>query len=202
MRIVAGRFRGHHLAPVPRRGVRPTADPVREALFNILGARVIDAAFLDLAAGTGAVGLEALSRGAAPVYLVEHDAAALRVIRRNLELLRIDLAVDDLHVVPSDVGAWLAGPLKASLGQTIGVAFLDPPYGDPRLPRWIERIARSDLLDDESLVVVEHRTGDPPEFPGLDVRWTRRYGDTSLTAAGPGEGRRGTGEDAEKADIA
>ena len=143
-----------------------------------------DAPFLDLAAGTGAVGLEALSRGARPVFLVERDRSALSAIRRNLELIHIDPAgSEDIHVVRAEVGAWLAGPAREQVPCGVGVAFFDPPYGDPRLPRWIEVLAGSGLLDGESLVVVEHRTGAAPAFPGLEVRWTRRYGDTSLTAA-------------------
>ncbi len=184
MRIVSGRYGGHHLASVPRRGVRPTADPVREALFNILGARVIDRAFVDVAAGTGAVGLEALSRGARPVFLVERDRAALGTIARNLELLHIPPAGnDELRVVKAEAGAWLSGAARREVPAGVGVAFFDPPYGERRLPEWITALCTSELLDEDSLVVVEHRTGEDPEFPGLVIRWTRRYGDTSLTAA-------------------
>ncbi len=184
MRIVSGRYGGHHLASVPRRGVRPTADPVREALFNILGARVIDRPFLDVAAGTGAVGLEALSRGARPVFLVERDRAALSTIARNLELLHIPPSGnDELRVVKAEAGAWLSGAARRDVPPGLGVAFFDPPYGERRLPEWIDALSASELLDEDSLVVVEHRTGEDPRFPGLVIRWTRRYGDTSLTAA-------------------
>ncbi len=182
MRIVAGRFRGHALAPVPRRGVRPTSDPLREALFNILGPAVADRPFLDLAAGTGAVGLEAYSRGAAPVFLVERDRAALAAIRRNCELLRVG-AEDPVRVVAADVGAWLAGPAAAEVGGPVGAAFLDPPYGEPKLARWVEALASSSLLDEDSLVLVEHRTGDEAPVGRLSRLWTRRYGDSSLSAA-------------------
>lgn len=184
MRIVAGQYRGRRLAPPPRKGVRPTPDPVREALFNILGARVMDRSFLDLAAGTGAVGLEALSRGARPVWLVEQDPAALRVIRRNLELLGLESAPGgDVVVVQADVGAWLARAARQEVPPGVGVVFLDPPYSAQLLERWASRLVNTGLLDAESLVVVEHRSGEAPSLPGLFVRWTRRYGDTSLTAA-------------------
>lgn len=188
MRVIGGQYRGHALAPVPRRGVRPTADPVREALFNILGPRVAGRPFLDLGAGTGAVGLEALSRGAEPVFLVERDRAALAVIRRNVALLRIDAEpAGPLRIVAGDVGTWLAGPATAAVGGTVGAAFLDPPYGEPRLARWIAALAASGLLDGESVVVAEHRTGDVPPLPGVILRETRRYGDSSLTFADAGQ---------------
>ena len=185
MRIVAGEFKGRTLAPVPRRGVRPTADPVREALFNILGAEVRDEAFVDIAAGTGAVGLEAYSRGARPVVMVERDRHAADTIRRNLERLGLDpRGTDGLVLAFAEAGQWLRGAARDLLPPRVGTFFLDPPYGEPRLARWIEAIAHGGWLDDESLVIVEHRTGDPVAWGPLSARWTRRYGDSSLSAGG------------------
>ncbi|NJN64348.1 MAG: 16S rRNA (guanine(966)-N(2))-methyltransferase RsmD [Acidobacteria bacterium] len=179
MRIVGGEFGGRRLAPVPKRGVRPTADPVREALFNVLGSRILGCPFLDLAAGTGAVGLEALSRGASPVVLVEKDRHALAALRRNLETL--DLRDDSrARVVPLDCARFLSGPADPA---PVGVAFLDPPYDDPALARWLLLLAERGWLDGESLVVVEHRTGAVPPLGSLTALWSRRYGDTTLTAA-------------------
>lgn len=184
MRIVAGEFKGRTLAPVPRRGVRPTADPVREALFNILGPGLRGRAFVDVASGTGAVGLEAYSRGARPVLLVEQDRQALDTIRRNLDRLGLDpRGSDELVVVPSEAGRFLRGPAKDLLPPAVGVFFLDPPYGEPRLARWIERIAAGGWLHADGLVVVEHRTGDAVAWGPLVPRWTRRYGDSTLSAA-------------------
>lgn len=183
MRIIAGRFRGRALAPVPKRGVRPTADPVREALFNILGPEIAGRPFLDLAAGTGAVGFEALSRGASPVFLVEKDRQALVSIRRNMELLDLPPGGgEEVQVRAVDVLSWLKGAAAAEVGGAAGVVFFDPPYGEPRLPRWIDALVASGLLDEDSLVIVEHRTGDVPDLPGLELLWTRRYGDSSLSA--------------------
>jgi 16S rRNA (guanine966-N2)-methyltransferase len=185
MRIVSGEFKGRTLAPVPRRGVRPTADPVREALFNILGAGVRDEAFVDIAAGTGAVGLEAYSRGARPVVLVENDRHAAETIRRNFERLGLDpRGAEGLVLAAAEAGQWLRGAARALLPARVGCFFLDPPYGERRLPGWLEAIAGGGWLDDESLVVVEHRTGDPVAWGSLSLRWSRRYGDTTLSAAG------------------
>ncbi len=185
MRIVSGEFKGRTLAPVPRRGVRPTADPVREALFNILGAGVSNQAFVDLAAGTGAVGLEAYSRGARPVVLVENDRHAVATIRRNLERLGLDpRGAEGLVLATVEAGQWLRNAARELLPPRVRCFFLDPPYGERRLSRWLEAIAGGGWLDDESLVIVEHRTGDPVEWGSLSPRWSRRYGDTTLSAAG------------------
>lgn len=179
MRIVAGRFRGHHLAPVPKRGVRPTSDPVREALFNILGPRVAGLPFVDLFAGTGAVGLEALSRGADPVVLVERDRNALRTIHRNLELLKLSPG-EEVQVAPVDVGRWLDSEEAWSSLAPAKVVFLDPPYGDTRIGRWLEQLAGTGLVGPESLVVVEHGVGEPPPSTGFREVFSRRYGDSAL----------------------
>ncbi|RMG44989.1 MAG: 16S rRNA (guanine(966)-N(2))-methyltransferase RsmD [Acidobacteria bacterium] len=181
MRIIGGRFRGHRLAPPPRRGVRPTADPLREALFNILGDRVRARPFVDLCAGTGAVGLEALSRGAEPVLLVERARAALRTIEANLRRLGLDPRSPAVRVVRADAAIWLAGPEPARYRGA--VVFLDPPYGDPSAPRLAAAVFRSGLLGSDGLLVVEHRAGEVPPAP--EPLWSRTYGDAALTAYGP-----------------
>lgn len=190
MRIVAGRFRGHRLAPVPRRGVRPTADPVREALFNILGNEVEGKPFIDLCAGTGAVGLEAFSRGASPVVLVERDRQALATLRRNLEILRLGDR-EPVFVAGAEVLRWLENPAEWSDFAPAGVVFLDPPYGDHRLARWLARLARHPLAGPESLVIVEHASSDPPPGEGFAEAWRRRYGDSALWAGRPLSGGAG-----------
>jgi 16S rRNA (guanine966-N2)-methyltransferase len=153
---------------------------VREALFNILDAEHYEGKpFLDLAAGTGAVGIEAFSRGASPVFLVERDRQALAVIHKNLGLLGAE-GLPELCAVAADVGKWLK---RARLERPAGVVFLDPPYGERALARWLELLASSDLIDRETLLIVEHRSGDPPKLGVLQPLWERRYGDASLTAA-------------------
>lgn len=181
MRIIGGHYGGRVLTPVPKQGVRPTADPVREALFNILGACVSDGGFLDLAAGTGAVGLEAYSRGARPVVLVDKDRKALETIRRNVRLLEGDgPPLEGLKIVAEDVLRWLRAVKTGDL--SIATAFLDPPYDRPRLGPWLQALAASGVLLPGAWVIVEHRTGHPPDPGPLTPRWTRRYGDSSLSA--------------------
>ena len=182
MRIVGGRLGGRRLAAVPRQGLRPTADPVREALFNILGSRVRGRPFVDLCAGTGAVGLEALSRGAEPVLFVEQSRASLKVLTRNLALLGLDSSVGASRIVQEEVGKWLEHP-RGLPASPVEVVFLDPPYGERRKVRWLDRLlASGDWLGSEALIVVEHRSGDPPHSPIAEPCWSRRYGDTTLTA--------------------
>ncbi|MBP7146183.1 MAG: 16S rRNA (guanine(966)-N(2))-methyltransferase RsmD [Acidobacteria bacterium] len=183
MRIVAGEFGGRRLAPVPRRGVRPTADPVREALFNILGERVVGQAFVDLGAGTGAVGLEAFSRGARAVFLVERSREALATIRRNVELMAIDPEqARHLVIVAADVLPWLRGPALPALPAAVRFFFADPPYDDPRLARWVAAVAGTGRLAADGLLVVEHRTGRAVDPGPFRLEWSRRYGDSTLTA--------------------
>ena len=182
MRIVGGAYRGHRLAPAPKRGVRPTADPVREALFNIVGAQVGGRAFVDLCAGTGAVGLEAVSRGAEPVWLVERARGALAVMRRNFERLGLDETAGPARIAAADCSTWLGREAEQALaGLEVAVVFLDPPYGDGRLAEWLETIARAGWLSDKSMVVVEHRRDERVAAPSLTETWSKRYGDTGLT---------------------
>jgi len=138
MRIIAGTFRSRGLAAPPGMSTRPTSDRLRETLFNVLAPRIEGAVFLDLYAGSGAVGLEALSRGAARVAFVERAPAALKVLNGNLERLGISSGV---RVYAKSVGAFLrssAGPNpkqekdprpeKNPKPERYGVVFLDPPY--------------------------------------------------------------------------
>ncbi len=179
MRVIAGTAKGHRLAAPPGRGTRPTSDRVREALFSSLQPRLRGARVADLYAGSGALGIEALSRGAAAVTFVERDARVQRVLRENLEHTglgdRADLLVSDVAEVLRD------GPP----GAPFDVALLDPPYRTDRqgLLEVLELLVDHLALD--ALVVVERSTRSPdPEWPPrLRPGRVRRYGDTSLHEA-------------------
>jgi len=150
---------------------------VREALFDILGSRIEGACFLDLYAGTGAVGIEALSRGASRAVFVERDRAAARIIRENLTLLGRDAAAE-IVVLP------MAASLAALTlrGERFDVVFLDPPY-DPGVSSEVLSAA-STLVHPGGILVVEHPTRRPPDPPGqpsYGAGRIYRYGDTSLT---------------------
>ena len=176
MRIIAGAFKGRRLAPVKGR-TRPTAAKVREAVFNILGSAVVGVRVLDLFAGTGALGIEALSRGAAAAVFVEDHPESLKVLRRNLA----DLGLADRTTVwPLPVTTALKQ--MAGRGERYGLAFLDPPYGGPEAVAALTALAALPLLAPGARVVVEHsRRESLPEVCGALTRLTvRRYGDTQV----------------------
>jgi 16S rRNA (guanine966-N2)-methyltransferase len=175
LRIIAGSLKGRTLAPVKGR-IRPTAAKVREAVFNILGPAVLEARVLDLFAGTGALGIEALSRGALEAVLVEDDPTALKVLRRNLETLGL---TDRSEVLP--VTVFSALKKLAARGSQFGLAFLDPPYGGEAAAA-LAALAGPGLLLPQAVVVAEHgRRETLPESCGtLKLQEVRRYGDTQV----------------------
>jgi 16S rRNA (guanine966-N2)-methyltransferase len=180
MRIIAGEFKGRRLAAVKGR-IRPTSDKVREAIFSILGSAVLEARVLDLFAGTGALSLEALSRGAAGAVLVEEHAAALSVLRQNLEALGIH---ERVRVLPLPVSAALR-KLTAQ-GTQFSLIFLDPPYGRGLALNTLEALQDSCLMQPDARVVAEHshRETLPEQVGRLRLNQCRRYGDTQVAFYG------------------
>ena len=172
MRVIAGAYGGRRLQAPPGRGTRPTSDRVREALFSILGARVEDAAVLDLFAGSGALGLEALSRGATSATFVDSAPAAIRVLRANLETLGAAA-----EIVRADAPRWLS----AARGEArqYSLVFLDPPYGRAGELGAVLSDALPGVLAPEALVVTESDRRAPLTLtmPAIDER---RYGDTLI----------------------
>lgn len=168
MRIIAGRWKGHGLKVVRAKGVRPTTDRVREAWMSALGAGVVDARVLDLFAGSGALGLEALSRGASSVVFVERARGALSVLRANIELLG---ASEECTVVDRDVFRFLAGPL-----EDFDVALADPPYQGGAARRLVERYVQEPFARE---LWLEHPWRESLALP--EGSRTRRYGDTALS---------------------
>jgi 16S rRNA (guanine966-N2)-methyltransferase len=170
MRIIAGRWRGRRLDAPPGRDVRPTGDRVREAWMSILRDELPDASVIDLCAGTGALGLEALSRGAAHVTFVEQSPAVLRVLNKNIDHLS---ARDAVTVLRSDAHSVAT---QASAGQ-YDVAFADPPYAsalaDELVAAWRERPFAWCLS-------IEHDSTRTLDVAGLDAQ-SRRYGSTTIT---------------------
>jgi 16S rRNA (guanine966-N2)-methyltransferase len=176
MRIIAGEFKGRRLAAV-KGHIRPTSDRVREAIFNILGPAVAEATVLDLFAGTGALTLEALSRGAREAVLVEDQGAALGVLRRNLAALGLE---DRTRVMPMPV----QGALRklAAQEEQFTLVFLDPPYERGLALETLATLQGSGLLFPEAKVVAEHsyRETLPEQVGRLKLSQGRRYGDTQV----------------------
>jgi 16S rRNA (guanine966-N2)-methyltransferase len=172
MRIIAGTHRGHTIHAPPGLGTRPTSDRVRESIFNIVGP-LDGAEVLDLYAGSGAMGLEALSRGAARATFVERDGDAVRTIERNLDKLRLKATV-----VRQDALTALAR--EAGTGRKYDLVLLDPPYDmyadlQPQLARYLPAV-----LAEDGLLVVETDARVEPELP-LTLRTSRKYGSVRVT---------------------
>jgi 16S rRNA (guanine966-N2)-methyltransferase len=152
MRIIAGKYRGLRLAGLKGGKLRPTSDQLRETLFDVLGPAIEGSAFLDAYAGSGAVGLEALSRGAAEVVFLEHHRAAVTLIRENLKSLRIEAG---FRVIASQA---LSGfDRLAEEGTHFDYAFLDPPYSEiSEYHHALRQLGRSRILRQAAWVIAEH----------------------------------------------
>ncbi len=181
MRIIGGRARGLHLAPVgigdAEAHLRPTSDRVREAMFNLLinggyGNPLTGARVLDLFAGTGALGLEALSRGAAHVSFVDDGAPARALIKRNIALMRAEAETDILR--------FDAARLPENRALPFSMLFMDPPYGKGLAEIALAACLRGKWLAPGALVIWEEGSA-PAHFPGLDRLDQRKYGETYVT---------------------
>lgn len=174
MRVIAGIARGTQLVAPRARTTRPITDRVKEALFGILGGRVIDARFLDLYAGSGAIGIEALSRGATHVTFVERGREAIAALRTNLERTRFgDLA----EVATGDVERFLESDRAAGPWD---LAVLDPPFAERAMVAPLERL-RAHLAPGATVVLRHHWRVEPPAVEGYRVTRQRRFGETMLT---------------------
>jgi 16S rRNA (guanine966-N2)-methyltransferase len=176
VRVIAGRFGGRHLKVPPGQDTRPTTDRVREALFSVLGLAVRGARVADLFAGTGALGLEALSRGAVSVDFFESRSQALAVLRGNVATLGV---ADEVSVVSSPL------PRGIKPGRPWDLVFADPPWGKRLAAAPLERAIALERLAPGALAVVEERRGEQPDAAywrgiGLVLEDERVYGDTSL----------------------
>lgn len=169
MRIIAGRWRGHAIAAPPGAGTRPTSDRIREAWMSVLQNDIPGATVLDLFAGSGALGLEALSRGAARVTFVELAAAPLMALQANVEKLGAD---DEVEIVRADAHKYAA----ALAPGAFDIALADPPYGREDAMRMVQAFARRPFA---RLLCIEHRAR--TTLPALPAARSRRYGDTALT---------------------
>ncbi len=178
MRIIAGEWKGRRLGPVRGRGVRPTSDRIREAWMSILGDRIRGARVADLFAGSGALGLEALSRGAAHVTFVEHGRTASRVLERNIAALG---AGPRATLLRADVMAHL----RALEPFHYDLAFADPPYDRGYTARLVTSYADSPFARE---LWVEHAARE--QFPPEAAAEQRRYGGTALSRVKqPGDNR-------------
>jgi 16S rRNA (guanine966-N2)-methyltransferase len=185
MRIIAGKYRSRRLKTpgFPRearspQGVRPTSDRLRETLFNILGPSVEDSLFVDLYAGTGAIGIEAISRGARKVFFIDRDPACISLVRQNLESLDIRTGIE---VITADAERGLE---KLAARHLIAdFIFFDPPYNDDGYSDLLEYLDASHLVAPQGIVIAEHSS--KLELPERLVRLERtrllEQGDAALS---------------------
>ncbi len=158
---------------------RPTSEKVRQALFNILGPPPDDTHVLDLFAGSGALGLEALSRGAASVTFVERARPALAALRKNVESLDV---ASQVTIVTTDVERFLAAPPAGAAAPRWRWIFLDPPYAAGVFETTLGNLPRARLTPDADIIVEHAHRAPPPDRVGFLLRTDlRRYGDTELS---------------------
>ena len=179
MRIVAGEFKGRRIVAPEGRGIRPTLEIVREAVFDSLGARVRGARALDLFAGCGAMGLEALSRGAAHVTWCDIEPRSLAAVRENIQKLGVAPSRCAVH----HVAALTAIRRFEKSGQLFDIVFVDPPYEDGLYDETMLALAMNRLVLPGGVVVVEHgkRIEPEPTYGDLTRDRTRRYGESRIS---------------------
>ena len=191
MRVVSGTGGGCKLQPVPGMNTRPTTDRVKENVFNLIQEHVRGAEVLDLFAGTGQLGIEALSRGARHCDFVERDKAAYNIVCKNTQAARVD---DRSTVHRAEAAAFLSHAPK----QGFGIIFLDPPYGGRILENALLQIETFDILSTDGIIICESAVGDRFAH-GFEVVRERRYGATMITVLRRQNG--GTDERHENCDL-
>ena len=179
MRITGGQAKGRRLAPFKGRHIRPTTDQIRETIFNIIGQDLCGLKVLDLFAGTGSLGLEALSRGAQCALFIDKSRYAVNLIRRNAVICGFENACS---VIKRDLRKGLPWdhPL---MKEAVDLVFLDPPYGKKAIPLLVSELSTKDVLSSRSLAVAESGKNEklPFSLGEFQIIDTRVYGDTRIS---------------------
>lgn len=178
MRIIAGLYKGFRLQTFSGRNIRPTPSKVREAVFDILGSNIVNSDFLDLFAGTGAMGIEALSRGAKKATFVEKNRKAILIIRQNLSM------IDSTHfyyILHHDI--FQAINILSSETKKYDIIFLDPPYLKDYAQKLLIKIDQSQVAKDNSIIMVQHQIKEniQGDFHRLVFLKEKKYGKSALT---------------------
>lgn len=174
MRIIAGEKKGRKLNSPKDDLIRPTPDKVKGAIFSMMAEKVLDSTFVDLFAGSGAIGLEALSRGAKKVFFGDHDTASVNLTKKNIEHLDYQNSAEVLHGDFKEV--------LAEVKEKADIIFLDPPYNKGFYDEILEAISKSDALRKDGVVIVERDSFNqiPDEAGDLVKTDTRKYGKTAI----------------------
>jgi 16S rRNA (guanine966-N2)-methyltransferase len=181
VRIIAGTFRSRVIKTLEGQATRPTSDRLKETLFNLLQSRIQDAAFLDCFAGSGNVGIEAVSRGASTVVLIESSGKASRIIRENLATLGLEeSSLIQLLNCAVDTGL----KILQQAGRKFDIVFLDPPYREvAQYHRAFQRIRELELIAEDGIVIAEHSKYAAPDWESTGLERFRevRQGDSILS---------------------
>lgn len=173
MRVIGGKLRGRKLTPFDCEKIRPTADKARESLFNILRDKITDGTFLDLFGGTGAVGIEAYSRGAKSVVIVDAYKDSFKIAQKNVEIIK---SPTEIKLKNSDALNFLK-----TAGESFDVIFLDPPYKSDILPAVLKEIEECGALSEGGVIAMETETPYSGETYSFKITDERKYGRTRFT---------------------
>lgn len=178
MRVIAGGFRGRKLETIDDRTVRPTSDKVKGSLFNIISEYIFDSEFLDLFAGSGAIGIEAISRGAANTFFIDISNDSLKVLRKNLSTLHIE---DKFEIYNADYKTAIE---KFKLRNIkFDIIFIDPPYSKGIAQDALELVEEAGVLSHKGIIAIEHDEKDvmPQNQGKLILIKQKKYGSTKLS---------------------
>jgi len=178
MRVIAGSLKGKKLAPLSGLAIRPTADRVREAIFNICAAHISDATILDLFSGTGAFSIESLSRGAGSAVAIDSSVRATAVIQKNITACRLN---EQVKIIKWDIVNNLN--CLRGVSHRFDLVFMDPPYNKNAVRPALENLAACGALADEALIIVEHAPAEsiPGDLSGFELIDQRKYGKTLVS---------------------
>ncbi len=178
LRVISGSARGHKLKTIKGIDTRPTSDKVKGSAFNIIAAEIVDSNVLDAFAGTGSLGIEALSRGAKKAVFIDKSIDSCGIIRENLAHTKL---ADQAEVYLTDYKSGIERLYRK--GYKFGLVFLDPPYNKNFIQNTLKLVAKNDIINDDGIIVAEHSHSDKlPESCGkLKAVDTRKYGDTMIT---------------------
>lgn len=185
MRVISGKARGHALKTTRGLNTRPTSDRVKESIFNIIQAKLYDSIIIDLFAGSGGLGIEALSRNAGKAYFIDNDRNSIQTIKENLNRTGL---INNSEIIQTDA---INGIIKLNRsGIKADIIFLDPPYSKGFIGPTLEAICCYNILGPNGTVIVEHNIKDkvPNNIHKLKKYRTNRYGDVAVSFYGLGEG--------------
>ncbi|UCG43250.1 MAG: 16S rRNA (guanine(966)-N(2))-methyltransferase RsmD [candidate division WOR-3 bacterium] len=177
MQIRSGRLKGRELF-YPRSGLRPTKDITRQAIFNIIGPHIRNARILDLFAGGGALGIEALSRGAKEAVFVDNNPGVLKLLRANVKGLADIPGIENTRVMKRDA----AQAIRRLKRQMFDIVFADPPYRQDHVQATLDQCLRLDVVKPGGILIIEHhRLETPDRLEGWELLKHGKYGDSEVT---------------------